>query len=318
LVPFFLYLLLIALPILPSQPEYRVGCSPCMSAFSNALPAHQTLTHPPDSKLLEYQERRDLTAQDCTNTTPPKSKSFASAVGKIWTAFKVPRRALARHLNVNKRLRRLMPRRTKDPVIPLDKPESSPGAVDDAFCAAPQNLSTALDQETELEPLTCPNPRFAATTATESSISLSSQPETTPILTPNLDTHRSVNLINVAQHESGSDGRSDTPFSEATTLENSTVVNDASSSRNSEALHPSALELNSDPAIGNRPATPPLLSSLIIRPFTPCLQTNLGHLDVPLSDDEDSSSTVRRGGSSPASAVDFHGMGGHFEESPSH
>jgi hypothetical protein len=283
-----------------------------MSAFSNALPSHQTPTPPHNSNLLEDPKRHALIAQGCTNTTPPKSRSFGSAVGKIWTAIKEPRSVLARHLNVNKRLRRLMPRRTKDPGIPLDKPETSPEAVDKAVCAVPQNLSTVFDQETESEPLTCPNPQFAATTATESSISLSSQPDTTPIPTPNLDTHQQLNIVNVLQHDFDSDGRSETPFSEATTLQNSTVVNDASSSRSSEALHPSTLEPNSDPTIGDRPLTPPPISSLIIRPFTPRLQTNFGHLDVPPSDDEDSSSTVRR------SAVEFHGMGGHFEESPPH
>jgi hypothetical protein len=205
-----------------------------------------------------------------------------------------------------------MPRRTKDPGIPLDKPKTSPEAVGKNVCAVPQNLSTVFDQETESEPLTCPNPPFAATTATESSISLSSQPDTTPTPTANLDTHQQLNMVNILQHDFDSDGRSETPFSEATTLQNSIVVNDASSSRSLEALHPSTLEPNSDPTIGDRPLTPPPISSPTMRPFTPRLQTNFGHLDVPLSDDEDSSSTVRR------SAVEFHGMGGHFEESPPH
>lgn len=288
-----------------------------MSTSHKALPSHQTPPARPDQKSPEVQRSCKTKAHDCNGVSPPRLKTLGSAVGKIWTAIKQPQNVLAKRLRGNKRLKKLMSLGMRKPSTPREKPRSRPEAISVAEPTPPPILSTPIVQETALEALTRPQAPFAVATSTDSSLSLSSQPEATPIPNPAPDTRQPLHLINDFDRQFGSDVGSTTHLSEASTLQNSTFVNESRSRSHSEVQLPSIEEPNGGSAIGPNRGTPPPFPSESLRPFTPRLQTNFGQLHVPSSDDEDSQSTIRGRGSSPASAVDFSGMGGHFEESPS-
>ena len=201
--------------------------------------------------------------------------------------------------------------RAKKAAIPTEEAQSKPESTHDDNVTSSPRPSTMVVEEIPSEPLPLPEPRFAVTTATESSISLSSQPDATPTPTQAPTIDHPLSIIHDIDRQFRSDGRSSTPFSEASTLQNSTVVYDNLSRRASDVRPPATPESDS------RPITTPPLPPQLTRPFTPRLQTNIDNLNVPSSDDEDSHSTVR-GRGSPASAVDFNGIGRHFEESTSH
>jgi hypothetical protein len=298
-----------------------------MSTFRNALPSTQTPTPQPDLKSPEHHSFCNSTASDGLDESQ-RPKTFASAVGKLLrTAIKKPRNVLAKHLNGKKHFQKLMPRRKKkvatSPEVLAGSPEEV-NAADDIPAANPADASpatnpaTATRDEPGPEPLSPPEPRFAATEPTESSISLCSQSEATPTASHTPHLHHPQNIITYVDHQFRPGRRCSTPLSEASTLQNSTYVNDNLSRRASESQPPPAPESDPVPSVATPPSTPlPPLPSQPGRPYAPRIQTNLGHLYVPGSDEENSHSTVRDRSSSPASAVDFHGMGGHFEESSS-
>ena len=267
------------------------------------------------NNALSHQPSTPQTTQDCEDTPPPKWKRFASALGKLWTGIKQAKNALAKHLNGNQRVRKLISPRSKKSAIPLKKPESGAQATDVANTTSTTSPSTVINQQADSETLTRPETPVAVTTATESSISLSSQPDISPFPISVPTTRQSSNIISLVDHQFIRPG---TPFSEVSTLHNSTCVDVNSSHHLSDTPPPTIPQPNTGPATDVSTATPPHpILSQPVRPSAPPIRTDLDYSNIPGSDDEDSRSTVRGRSSIPASALDLHGMGGHFDESPS-
>ncbi|KAF7507006.1 hypothetical protein GJ744_011030 [Endocarpon pusillum] len=232
------------------------------------------------------------------------SKTFVS---KLWAGFKRPKTVLAKHLNVNKRLRKLMS---------LRRPQSALDVTNTASPTSEPNPFPPIVQETAVEILNPPVPHFATSTSTSSSLSLSSQPGGPANASRTTITGQPQNIIGVVDGQFRAELRQSTSFSEATTLQNSGVVNDSSSDRQSTGR----LLTPTDSARGSISDTSnvvvPPASSQHLRMSMQRLHINTQHLNVPVSDDEDSQSTVRGRSSSAASDVDFVGVGVHFDESP--
>ncbi|ERF69984.1 hypothetical protein EPUS_03536 [Endocarpon pusillum Z07020] len=284
-----------------------------MSASPNALFTNRTPTAPPEPNSPP--DRRDCknTGQACADTPSSKSKTFVS---KLWAGFKQPKTVLAKHLNVNKRLRKLMSLRRKESEIAPKEPQSAQDVTNTASPPSEPNPFPPLVQETAVEILNPPGRPLATCTLTSSSLSLSSQPGASANTSRATVTRQPQSIINVVEGQFRADVRHSTSFSEATTLQNSDVVNDSSSHRQSTGrpLTPtdSARGSINDPS---NVAAPPA-SSQPLRMSMQGLHINTQHLNVPVSDDEDGQSTARGRNSSATSEGDFFGVGGHFDESP--
>lgn len=289
-------------------------CAPCMSTFNKTLSSPRDPIPQSESKL---RKTRTTVSQNHTNTPPIKGKKLSMALERLWTAIKLPTTILAKHWRKCKRLRKVLKLRAKQPVTLVEEPKSCPQAVDLAIPAPPSTSSLAIAQDRNTRPSTCSEAPVADATATDRSISLSSQPDITLNSTPFLEGTRPPNSLNLDDHEFVPDPCPGIRSSEASTLQNSTFVNNNNISRDpSEAQSRSISEFDRDATTEVSPDTPPGHSSLIIRPLAPRIQTSFGQLNVPGSDEEDGRSTIRGRGSSPASPVDFNEIGSRFDESP--
>lgn len=283
-----------------------------MSASFNVLSSHQTPTSPPAQKSPHAREDCSNTGQACAETPSPKSKTFRSTLEKLWAGLKRPKSVLARQLNVNKPLRRLTALRTKKSGIAPEEPQSAQDATNAAGPTAEPTPSPPIVQETAVGILNPPEPPFAVSTPTESSLSLSSQLGAPADPSRATSTHRPQNIIDVVEDRFGTHLHHGISFSEASTLQNSDVVHDSSSHRRSVVQSLSPTDSIHDAS--NVSAHP--VSSQQRRRSAPRLQITTEHLSVPVSDDEDGQSTVRgRSSGSAASEIDFTGMGLHLEES---
>ena len=289
-----------------------------MSIFRNALSSDQPPPPQPDQKSSEHPRIFKTTVSDSRDDSP-RPKTFVSAFGKLWTAFKQPGSVLAKHLNGKKHFKKLMSRRKKALATSVEDPASSPEVVDTAGDVDANSEATATPKEPDSESLRPPVAPFATTEPTESSISLSSPSEAEQSSSPAPDTRHPHSLLDYVEHQFPPSGPPSTPFSsKASTLHHSPHVHDDLSDHASESPSPSIPDSHLFPTVLTNSTTPhPRSPPPNIRPQAPRIQTNLGHLHVPGSEDENSHSTIRERNSSPASAGDFHGMGGLFEDSSS-
>lgn len=277
-----------------------------MSASPNALFTNRTPTTPPEPNSTPVRRDCNNTGQACADTPSPKSKTFVS---KLWAGFKQPKIVLAKHLNVNKRLRKLMSLRRKKSAIAPEEPQSAQDVTITASPPPEPNPCPPLVQETAVETLNPPGP------PSSSSLSLSSQPGAPTNASRATITHQPQTIIGVVEGQFRADVRQSTSFSDATTLQNSDVAIDSSSNRQSTVRPPTPTDSARGSINDTNNVVAPPTSSQYLRMSTPRLQIETQHLNVPVSDDEDGQSTVRGRGSSAASEVDIYGVGGHFEES---
>ena len=219
---------------------------------------------------------------------------------------------MAKHVNSNKHLQKLIPGRKKKV---LEQPANESSAGNTANDIPAPNVTSTTTEEPRPETFRPRTLLSVVTEPTDSSISLSLPSDAPPNPSQSHDVRHPQNIIANVNRQFRSDLGSNAPSSQASTLQNSTYVNDGLSRRSSETQPPSIPEPDASPAVDNDPPAP--RPSQPGRPYAPRIQTNLAQLHVPGSDDEDGHSTIRGGSSSPASAVDFHGMGGHFEPSTS-
>jgi hypothetical protein len=274
-----------------------------------------------DHLPAECQKSLDNKATDDTIILRRKSNALTTAVEKFRSAIRIPRSALTRHLHGNGRIREFLARRAKRPVASSQQKENKGRASTGVDTKTP-SPPTTRSEERDLSPLTLPRPPFAVTTSTDSSISLSSQPETSRVEEARPETRDHLDIIDHVDHHFGPN-RPATPSSQADTLHNSSYVDVNSSRRPSETQPPSSLEAESILGIGadhevpSLPQLPPPPPPPPRRPFTPRLDTALDYLNVPETDDEDGYSTVREHSSSTASAVDFNNIGFQFDEAAS-
>ncbi len=279
------------------------------------LLSHQTPATPPTPTSPHVQRDCNNMDQACAETPSSKSKTFKSTFGKLWAGFKRPKSVLAKHLNVNKRLRRWMAPRTKKPGMAPEEPQSAQDATNTAGPTSEPNPSLPIIQETAVGILNPPEPPIAVSTATESSLSLSPQPGAPANVSRSTVTHQPQSIIDVVEGQFGTNAHHGASFSDASTLQNSDVVNDSSSHRRSAVQSFARTDSTRGSINDTSNVSAPPFSSQELRPSTPCLRINTEHLNVPASDDEDGQSTVRGRSSSAASDIDFSGMGVHLEES---
>jgi hypothetical protein len=222
-----------------------------------------------------------------------------------------PQKILANRLRGSKRLNKVMSLRRRKAAMPQEKP-SNPEA-DKVAEATPLPLSsTPTIEGTAPETLTRPPTPFAVTTTTDSTLSLSSRAEASPILSPGLNSRRPTDILHSIDHHFPVHSNSTTHLSQVSTLQDSTFVHGTLSRSMSEIQPPSVEEPNGGPPIDADYSTPPPPRAEPSRPVTrPRVQTDFDQLHVPNSDDQDSQSTIRGEG------IDFSQMGGLFEGSPS-
>lgn len=263
----------------------------------------------PHPSSAEPEEQYERTITDCTDA-PPRGGRLALAARKLWRAIKHPKVVFAKRRNGTKRLLALISRHSKQPPTRREGPRSSPEAISNPQSPVPRNRSTTVVAEVLVsETFTGPDPRSAVTATTDSSISLSAESGAIPNPTPALDPRDSLNMVNSIDHQFGSSDRPSTNFSEATTARNSTTSNVDNLSNHASGVRSVLLsESNGGLAIGGSIDASPFNPVQLITPFMPRLQTNLG---VPGADEEDYPSVHERT-SSPASAVEFLEIGGHF------
>jgi hypothetical protein len=287
-----------------------------MSTSNDAHSSNHITSSRASQNAGQPQNLYNTAVQDC-NHTRLRSKTFASVVAKIWTAIKDPRNVLAKRLKSKKRLQKLALWRTKEQAVPGGKRKRSREPLNVAGPTSSSVPATAIFEETPSESVTCPSPPLPITTASESSISLPSQTDATPPSASVRDIRHSPSIISFIDLQFRSDGLPGTAFSEVSTLQNSTFVNEDFSRDFSEARLSRALEPQNVTVLDATHATPAAIASQPTRPSTPRPRPSFRQGNVPSSNDQENPSTTCSIHSSPASEVDFQGMGGHFEESRS-
>lgn len=249
------------------------------------------------------------------NDSPRKRRKFTSAVGRLWAAIIHPKIVLEKHLDGKRSLRWLIFRTGRKSSPSVERPCSSPEATKVAVPARPTHPCKSIAAEDKgTQTWGPPDPPSVITITTDSSISLSPEPNVTTNATPVPDPPDQVDVVDTFDHGVPCDGRPNKPLSQATTVPNSTSLAENFSNHTSGVPSAPISEPGNGDAIAASIETP-FESLQHISPSTLRLQTNMDLLHVHIEGEEGYSSG-REGTSSPASAVDFHGMGGHFDAWP--
>lgn len=292
-----------------------------MSTLNNAYSPNHSFIPPLDPKSTEHPNIGNTPAPDSSGP-PSGPKTRAAAVGrKLWTAIRRPRTVWAKHVNSNRLLHMLTRRRKNNASTLPEQSANGPPAGNTANDVPVPNLTGTITEEPRSEPFGPHPPPAAVTEPTDSSISLSLLSDAPPDVSQSHEGRHSQYVITNFDHQFSWARQSNARSSQASTLYNSTYVH-GGRSRHSLTTGPPSVPIGPDPSDASPPTDidqPAPHASLLPqsrRPSVPYIQTNFAQLHAPGSDEEDGHSTIR-GGSSSASAVDFHGMGGLFPPSSS-